>query len=151
MLVTFGLSISVIFTSEPWFILQITCFLCQHPPSFFYCDDNVCVRVYIYCLWSVANDNTRAMHKWGGGGKQVAKVCTWVCAKKYCGTWFIVPSQGTIPGPSLVPGIAGGWGGDIHGLCRSKTLRPRFQPGCWPIHIHVKVVPRVFPPWVDSN
>ena len=42
MSVTFDLPISVWFLSDPWFILQIPCFLCQHFPSIFLCSGNIC-------------------------------------------------------------------------------------------------------------
>ena len=153
MLVTFGLLVSVLFISDPWFILQIPWFLHQYISSVLHCAGNVCGQVTVHCLWLVTKDKSRAMSKWGGGGRGHAggeMFCAGV-HKNYSGAQFLSSGQGLILGPSTVPGPTGDWGDKLHGSCRSKTSRPRLWYGRWPNYVHVKGAPRKISPQVDSN
>ena len=68
MLVTFGLTISVWFLSDPRFIRLIPYFLCPYLFSAFHCAGNICDQVSVECLRYLANDNMHTMHRQGEGG-----------------------------------------------------------------------------------
>ena len=81
----------------------------------------------------------------------VEKIFCWVCAWHYYGVPFIAPSQGPIPSLIMDPCPLGGWECKIRGSCRSMTEQLRLRYGCWPNHVRVKWVPRIFLPWVYSK
>ena len=96
-----------------------------------------------FCAWCADEGGGRG-HVGGGGIFQV-------CARSYSGMTSIAPSWGLIPSPSPATGPSGDWEGELCISCGNKTVWPQFWYDRWPSHVHVKWVPRVFPPWVDSK
>ena len=59
--------------------------------------------------------------------KQLMWVCVTVYVQNYSSVRFILPSQGPIPGPIMVNGPSGEWGGKIHGSCGITTSQTRLR------------------------